>query len=440
MKKKFICLCLLLAALTLLSGCMSTLDQMYCLPRRSQDAQNLQSAIDAAMNGLEYSAPISGENQQTVQTADLNGDGEVEYLVFAKSASEKPMKILIFSLDGDDYIHRTTLESNGSSFDQVEYVQLDGKPGMELVIGRQVSDQVLRSLSVYSFDGDEMKTLLSANYTKYLTCDLNSNGLREILVLRPGQTDSDNGVAELYSFPDGVMERSNEATMSESADHLKRIITGTLEDGEPAVYVASTVGENAIITDVFALVDGMFRNVSLSNESGTSVQTLRNYYVYATDIDGDGVVELPNLIHMTPMEAARATERQYLIRWYAMRLDGTEVDKLYTFHNYAGGWYYQLNREWVSRITVVQTGHAFDFYIWDSGFTNAEKMLTIYAFTGQYREDQAMEDDRFVLYRTESVVYAGALEDRAYDYGITRNDVINGFHLIKQEWKTGETD
>jgi len=440
MKRRILLLILLLAALTVLSGCMATLDQMYCLPVRSEDVQNLQSAISKAMTGLEYCAPLSGENQQTVQSADLDGDGEMEYLVFAKGSSEKPMKILIFTLDHDDYVLCARLESNGFAFDQVEYIQMDGNRGMELVVGRQVSNQVLRSVTVYSFDGVQVEQQMSANYSRFVTCDLNSDGLREILVLRPGQTETDNGLAELYRFRDGNMERSNEATMSEPVDQVKRIVTGKLQDGEPAVYVASTVGESAIITDVYAMVENSFRNVSLSNESGTSVQTLRNYYVYATDIDGDGVVELPDLINMAPMDAARSVERQYLIRWYAMRLDGTEVDKLFTFHNYVGGWYFQLNRDWVSRVTVVQSGHAYDFYIWDHAFENAEKMMTIYAYTGQYREDQAVENGRFVLYRGESVVYAAKLEDAAYTLGITREDVTNGFHMIQQEWKTGETD
>lgn len=440
MNCKKIIFCLLLAALTLLTGCMSTLDQMYCLPSRSEDAQNLQSAITRAMSGLEYCAPLSGENQQTVQSADLDGDGTPEYMVFAKGSSEKPMKILIFAMLDGDYVLAAKLESNGFAFDQVEYIQMDGKPGMEMVVGRQISNQVLRSVTVYSFNGSEMEQQLTASYTRFVPCDLDSNGQREILVLRPGQTDTDNGVAELYRYRDGILARSNEATMSEPVDQVKRLVSGKLQDGEPAIYVASTVGESAIITDVYAVVEDTFRNVSLSNESGTSVQTLRNYYVYATDIDFDGVVELPDLINMAPMDAARSVERQYLIRWYAMRLDGSEVDKLYTFHNFVHGWYFHLNRDWVSRITVVQSGHAHEFYIWDHGFTKAEKFMTIYVFTGPYREDQAVENGGFVLYRGESLVYAAKLEDAAYSLGMTREDVTDGFHLIQQEWKTGETD
>ena len=65
-RKKYIFVLLLLVAI-LFTGCnMSTIDQMYCLPKRSEDYLNLQSAMNSAMSGLEYHAPISGEHQQPV--------------------------------------------------------------------------------------------------------------------------------------------------------------------------------------------------------------------------------------------------------------------------------------------------------------------------------------------------------------------------------------
>ena len=48
------------------------------------------------MYGMTYASPHSGENQQTVQMADLDGDGKQEYLLFAKGGSERPMRVLIF--------------------------------------------------------------------------------------------------------------------------------------------------------------------------------------------------------------------------------------------------------------------------------------------------------------------------------------------------------
>ena len=111
----------------------------------------MQSAIDSSMTGLNYCAPLSGEHQQTVQMADLDGDGVQEYLVFAKGSSEKPLRILIFCRIGQTYSLMDTIESTGSAFDLVEYVQMDKRAGVELVVGRQVSNEILRSVRVYSF-------------------------------------------------------------------------------------------------------------------------------------------------------------------------------------------------------------------------------------------------------------------------------------------------
>lgn len=439
MRTKLKCVLVLLAAVLLLSGCMLTVDEMYRLPKRSDAYNDLQSSIDSAMAGLSYCAPLTGENQQTVQMVDLDGDGTEEYLLFAKGAAEKPLRILVFrNIDGT-FVNTDTVECNGSAFDQVEYVDMDGKGGVEIVVGRQLSDQVIRSASVYTFTGDELVQLVSVNYTKFLTADLNSDNLAELFILHPGQTDTDNGVAELYSMESGIMERYNEVGMSQPADKLKRIIVGKLDGGKSAVYVASAAGDNALITDVYTLADGMLKNVAFSNESGTGVQTLRNFYVYADDIDNDSVVELPSLITMKPIDEMTPTDMHQLIRWYAMTPDGGEVDKMYTYHNFVGGWYMQLQSQWAPRLAVLNLGYQYEFYLWDETYEAAQKVMTLYAFTAQNREEQGLSDGRFVLQKTDSTVYSAYLEDCAGDYGFTQEGVTYSFRLIQQDWKTGET-
>ena len=235
------------------------------------------------------------------------------------------------------------------------------------------------------------------------------------------------------------MERSNEVNMSQPTEMLKRIVSGRLYGGTPAVYAASAVGDTAIITDIYAVVDNKLSNISFSNESGTSVQTLRNYYVYADDIDNDGVVELPYLITMTPLSQAGSTDRHELIRWYAMTVNGDEVDKMYTYHNFVGGWYIELDDRWATSLSVLDLGHSYEFHVWDDAYETSEKILTIHALSGQKREEQSTQDDRAVLLKTESVIYAADFEKCMDRYGITQKEIIEGFHLIQMDWKTGET-
>lgn len=440
MKKRIWIALILLIAASILTGCtMRTVDEMYRLPRRSETDNNLQSAIDSAMEALSFSAPIAGENQQTVQMADLDGDGTVEYVVFARDTVNKAMRILIFGQENDAFSLRSVIESHGSAFEQVEYVDIDAQPGLEMVVGRQVSDQVRRSLSVYAFSGGTPEQIMTANYLKFLTCDLDEDGRTELMLIKPGDTDADRGVAVLYAMGQAGMERSREVALSSTADSVLRIMTSRLESREPAVYVASSADESAVITDIFTIRSGDFANISYSRESGISVQTLRNYYVYADDVDSDGVLELPSLITMKTIKNSTSSQQQYLIRWYAMDSSSVEYTKCNTFHNYLGGWYLELGEAWAERVSVVDSGNTFWFYVWDADFKNAVPVFSVHVLTGANREELAEQDNRFVLLRAEGVIYAARLASGAADYQITQEDLSPCFHLIHQAWKTGET-
>ena len=431
--------CVLLAA-CILSGCtMVTVEEMYTPPKRSSAYQDLQRAIDSAMTGMEYASPLSGENRQTVQAADLNGDGTDEYLLFTRDTSESPMKILIFARNGEGCRLLDTIESRGSAFDTVDYVDLDGQGGVELVVGRQVSDMVLRSMSVYTFPEGKAQQMMSVNYSRVVPADLDGDGTSELMVITRGESDEDNAVAVLYRCQDGVMVRSREASMSESTDHIKRIMVSKLQNGSNAVYVASSVADSTIITDVFALKGDRFTNVSFSNESGTSVQTLRNYYVYADDIDGDGILELPDLIDMKSVENTWMASNQKLIRWYAMDLSGGETDKMYTFHNFDGGWYLQMDKFLIPRISVIQKDSSFVFYLWDEEFLTNEVLMTVYALNGPDRESVAAAEGYYELYRTEGVIYTVKPENVAMELGLIPELLAESFHPIQWDWKNGET-
>ena len=434
----FIRLLALFVLCSLLSGCVMTVDQMYRIPKRSERYEALQDQIDIAMGDMVYSAPVSGENRQTVQMADLDGDGVEEFILFARAAEDNPLRILIFRQEEDSSVLFQVIQSTGSAFEQVEYVDIDGKPGLEIVVGRQVSEQLQRTLSVFSFAEGEARQLLSAGYNKYLSCDLNGDGLKDLMLLRSGETEADMGHAVLYSYGNDGLQRSREAELSRQGTSIKRISAGKLHGGEEAVFVASSVEESAILTDVFTLKDGVFTNISFSTEAGNSVQTLRNYYVYAEDLNNDGMTELPFLI---TMKAAMGedTGEQHLIRWYSMDIDGREINKLYTYHNYAGGWYLQLDSQWAPRLSVVQEGSIYTFYLWDEGYMSAQVLFTIYCFTGSSREEQAVENNRFLLHRSDVTVFACERSELAQELEITQEDIINSFRLIHRDWNTGET-
>ena len=440
MKKRIEILLTALAAAMLLTGCgMRTVDQMYALPSRSEAFSHVQSAMDMAMMGLDFAAPVSGENQPTVQQADLDGDGVDEYILFARGTSEKPLNILIFTMEEEKCCLNEVIEFNGSSFERVEYVDIDNLPGKEMVVGRQLSDQIMGTVCVYSFGSGQAERLMNTACSQFLTCDFDGDSRSELVVVQPGEAASAKASVVRYQYRDGAMERSVENEASVRPGDIRRMVVGKLEGGSSAVYLSGVLDENTIATDVFAMRQDRFLNISAGRTPGVGVNTLRNYYVYADDIDNDGVLELPSLIAMRAVSAGTGGDKQYLIRWYSMDLQGREWDKLYTFHDYASGWYVELDSAWAERISVEQSGSIYTFYLWSKDGMDVRTLFKLYALTGTNREEEAAREGRFVLHRKEGTVYAAKLGTAAVEYGLTQDYLINSFRVIYQDWNTGET-
>lgn len=442
MKKRQTFFVFLILSALLLSGCFAqTMDELYALPRQSEGYNDLQQAIDAVMAGASYSAPATGSNQQPVQLADLDGDGEDEAIVFLKGSDEKPLKLYLFDLIDDTYRNIAVIEGSGSTFDRVEYVELDGEPGLEIVVGRQVSEQVLQALGVYSLRDGHIAELLSCNYTEFTLADLTGDGVSDLFVLR-FDAEERTGVAELYTYNSGMMEREPEASMSTGVDSVKRIIAGRIGDSVPAVLVASTFEDASILTDVFAVRDGVFCNITAGDGTGMSASTVRNYYVYATDIDSDGMIELPEPELLPSAQSGESTDTYWIIHWYSLDLAGERTRKMTTYHNYSGGWYFVLPDEWTGKLTVsrvdVTGGRGYVFSQWYGAGRDTEEIFTIYAFGGDDRGRLASTEGRFLLGEKGDVAYAASIGEAALSRGLTQETLRERFAYIRIDWNTGE--
>ncbi len=444
MRKKIMGLFGLAALCMLLTGCLvQSMDELYMLPRQSEEYYDLQQAIDTVMTeGTSYAAPSSGSNQQPVQLADLDGDGEDEAIVFLRGSGENPLKLYLFDLVGETFENIAVIEGSGSSFDSVEYVQLDDEPGVEIVVGRQVSDQVLQALGVYSLHGDHVVELMNCNYTEYTVADLTGDGLGDVFVLR-FDAEGRTGVAELYTCVDGIMEREPEASMSTGVDSIRRIISGRIENDVPAVLVVSTFEESGIITDVFAMRGDVFTNITSGPGTDLSALTVRNYYVYATDVDSDAQIELPEPQQLTPAEGTEGTDTYWIIHWYSLSIDGTRTRKMTTYHNYSGGWFLVLPDEWldglsVSRSEEVSGVRGYVFSHRADTDEPAEEILTIYAFTGDERNTLAQSDGRFILGTKGDTTYAASIGSDVWARKLSEEEVKQRFQYIQIDWNTGE--
>ena len=433
---------------SMLSGCTIpklTLnsEDLYSLPTLPAKYTELNTQLNEILeSGAEYAAPTSGANIQSVQLVDLDGDGREEAVAFFRNAAEeKPLKIYIFTATEDSYQKTELIEGSGTGIYSIAYTDLDGDGRMELLVGWKATTE-LQVLEVYALRPGGAALLVRSDYVKYTAMDLDQDQRQELVVLHADE--GGDGVADYYSWQeDGTLASQSSARLSVTMAELNqqgRVTQGKLQEEVPALFVTGVTDASRAVTDILSVRNGELTNVVLSDLTGVSGEIAPVWSLYPSDINNDGLTEVPSPIQVSSMmETGAAYQR---VDWYAYNAGGQSSLALHTYHDVEDRWYLRLPEEWLNHIWVGRTTMtdeaAVTFYILDGEAT--EPFLRITAITGSSRENRAVRGGRFLLSRQSEVIYTAELLDAndTWQYGVTADEVREAFSLITSEWSAGD--
>jgi len=452
MMKKFM---LLLAAALLplaLTGCMmsASVDDLYALPQLPEEYKALSARLSEVLAmGAEYAPPVSGSNLSQVQMVDLDGDGTDEALAFFRfSSEERPLKIYIFRAVEDGYQQAAVIDGSGASIHSVRYEDMDGDGVREILVSWRVSAEV-QSISVYSVLNLEPVRLMSASYARYEVVDLDGDDDLELVLLRSDDTEAGMSMADYYDWdPDkSSLDLQSTARLSAPVAALQGMQTGTLQEGETALFVTSRVAgtddTSDTITDILIYRPPELTNIVLSADTGVSTQIFRylSSQIQPTDITGNGATAVPRPVRL-PSDS-RETE-YWKLYWHYYRADGSDEQEAVTYHNIADRWYLLIPEAWDGHFTVRQVNtsaaiHATEFYS-TRGNSIGEKLLTIYTFTGTDREAQAAKTGRSILRLQGETIYAISYtaEYKKWRCAVDEQTVADSFRVIVKQLSMGE--
>lgn len=447
--KKWAALLLMMSLSLVLAGCAMpklTLDpeELYALPELPARYTTLNQQLNAIQeSSAEYAAPVSGSNIQPVQMVDLDGDGREEALAFFRqSDGEKPLKIYVFTDNGNSYTQTAVIEGSGLAVYSIAYSDMNGDGRMEIIVGWRVSMD-LQALAVYALEPGGARELARSNYVKYAVADLNGDGMQELTVFRANQDGL--GAADSYLWKNGALTLSSTIRVSMTMAELSqqgKVTAGTLRSGEPALFVTGVAEGMRAITDVLLLRGGELNNAVLSPTTGVSGESSRFRALYPADINGDGVTEVPRTAALYGEELEGDTAQR--VDWISFDAAGAAIRVLSTYHAIEDGWYLQLPDGWADTIYVGRSASADEasvtFYMGDSRDQSYTPVLRITTLSGSNRERLAVRTGRFILGRNDGVIYAGELlkGNEGWADGVTEDEVRNAFSLIAPEWSVGD--
>lgn len=455
------------------AGCLfQSVDDLYILPALPEAYTGLEQTIQGTMEelGAEYATISYGSNTSTVQLLDLDNDGTQETaVVFLRvtAAEERPLRVCLFRRGNDGVFEKThEIAGDGASINSVAYEDLTGDGVEEIIVSWQMSARV-HILTAHMIHADEAVELMNTTYNaSYLVADLDGgeDQGREILVLQQNSTGQVGGNrAEYYRYQDGVMAMAYTAPLSDNIVEGITARTGLLSDGQPCVYVTAET-QGGVLTDILTLGRDGLHNVTRDENSGISSATFRAYTdVAATDINGDGILEIPLPVQVpnlmaeearlqtastsatsSPVPSESAYPAYYVIHWRQFDSRGNPATSCVTYHSVTDGWYLMLPDSWPGNITVSRDDsrssrgeRAVVFYYWpDSEQSQPAAFLTIYTLTGNNRESWAARPGRFILYRDSTSIYAATLNGEVWDCGVDQEQLTQRFRLITTAWSS----
>ncbi len=427
---------LLALLLLLLGGCgmEGSVDKLYSLPQMADEYLELQRAIDGVLSsGAVYSAPVDGVHRQSVQLCDLNGDGEEEAVAFFSTSGEKPLKIYLFRRSEGKYERAAVIEGAGSSIESIDYEDMDGDGWMEAIVGWGMGGD-LKMLEVYTLKGFQLASIAAADYSRYLTADMNGDGRRELLAVRRGTAEAAGSVT-LYSVAGDGETFSATEKLSAGLDGITKLGVGALKDRPCALFVEGSC-QGGLVTDILTYEDEVLKNITLNQSTGVSEGTLRSSTAAFQDLlaDGSCLIPIPRVL------PAQGETVYRVLDWYGYNSRGKRTIVTTTYHNYSDSWYLILPDSWgeisLRREDSDVGERAVVFSFWNGEGSPVTDFLVIYTLSGENRRELADREGRSVIRSGGETIFAAELRFTPAEWpeGPDLNWLRQNFRPIYSEW------
>ncbi|MBQ3265621.1 MAG: hypothetical protein IJH07_07575 [Ruminococcus sp.] len=277
----------------LMSGCTSlSLSDPDILspPKAAGDRAEVQSIIEKDAKGayaLIY--PAAGDYKNGIIQNDLNGDGVNEAIALF-TASDGTPRLLAAMKQDDSYRLYGSTELPSADVSRLSFADVNADGTKEPVIGFGDGTSFMQT-EVFLFDEGVSGITVGEGCIDYVIGDFDGNSSDDILLMTPSGGTAAKARLLVYS-EDGFGEKSSCETDAEVTAFLS-LRFDQISDGLYGAVADGIRGDGAYSTQLLyydsaahIMVNPLYMNSSYS-------ESVRASDVTCTDIDGDGIIEIP---------------------------------------------------------------------------------------------------------------------------------------------------
>lgn len=417
-----------------LSGCGigSSVDSLLLPPMMSEEQEEIYSALmDSAGTDISLVYPKSGEYRSAFVFYDLDGDGFEEATVFYESSSDGESSVRVNILDNEGNGWRSVYDhaGAGSTIEQVFFTDLGGQGRVRMAIGYGYITPTEKTLKIYSLGDGMLNTEYTETYYKTMNLDLDGDGGQDIAVIN---CNNENHSAYLSLVTDrgkGAECTSSVALSPNTAD-LSAVIGGYIGNKTPAIFIDGLMTGGNLSTEIIYCVNGQLRNPANLSGSDIPAMTARPQGLYSCDIDGDGIIEIPQ---KEPFPGySDSGSAQYITNWNVFE-NYTVIRKYSSFTEADKGYAFMIPEKWEGSVTVKTDGITGEkvFYKYNRNLTESRlELMRILVCDKNTAAKKSLIG--YVTAQSENgVVYMVKFGDTEDELLLTVTEVRNNFHLYK---------
>lgn len=378
---------LAIAASTLLSGCVSSgfnNSDLLRPPRTTGDKAEIQELIEQNAGGdytLKY--PKDGSYRSAIINEDLDGDSVDEAIVFYRPSTDDESTHLLFlkEINGEwedvgDY------SSPSSEVKKVEIGDITGDSKNEVIVGWTDKSESVCTLSVYTIgEKTTAEMTVDESCSQFLLADMTGEGRNSLMLFSLSMQNIDANAKMLqYDVQSKKMFTRSSVAMSNSANSFMDLKFGSISEEQSGVFVdtlsVSREGETQFIYWNEA-ESSLVNPLNTQNGAASSNPTFRaSDDIVSTDINDDGIVELPILSRMPHTSNENIDLVAFLSEWNHYDPSSDEMTEVFeAVTNPEMGYYFIIPDEWKDIVTARYSlfGNSLTFYIWNEPQSNDDE-------------------------------------------------------------------
>lgn len=423
-------------SVSMLSGCIpgGGIESLLYPPKLSEEQEEIYSALtDSVGDNISLQYPKGGSNRSPVVIWDIDGDGTDEALAFYESAdSDAESGIRINILDKQDGIWRSVYDiaGTGTGIDRVIFAELGGSGRVSIIIGYSAASGD-KSFRTYFYSDGIAETGYSDSYSSIFVTDLDNNGFSDLAVIHPNNEYTGKQAYFSLVTDNGTdLWEVSTVRLNDKTSEFVNIASGYVGSVTPAVFIDG-VSDGKLSTEIIYCINGTLRNPLYLGESEIIKNTVRPTSYLSTDIDLDGIIEVPTLSYF-PGYNDDSHEQFRITNWNV--LENYEITRKYSsYYNVQNGYCLLLPSRWEGVVTVKNDTVTGDivFYKYRGSLLGSTEELLRIAVVRDERLSDRLAAGYTLLKSRDNINYMYKLPDLTKEPLIlTATEIENNFCLM----------